>query len=115
MEEYTFPAWCRLGEVYLGETEVAVELTNKEAKMLEQYGRHPDIFGDGFANCEPLKDLYKKVYAIAVEQMTEAIRYFGDDDHANDPEWVVDDSYACGVEFPSEFEDMLMVEEEYDE
>lgn len=114
MEKYTFPAWCSLGGLYSGETEVEVELTNEEAKMLEQYGRQEDIFRDGFANCEPLKDLYKKVYAIAVEQMTEAIRYFGYDDHAKDPKWVVDDSYACGVEFPSEFEDMLHEEVEYD-
>ena len=72
MEKYTFPAWCRLGGLDSGETEVEIELTNEEAKMLEQYGRNSDVFGYGFENCEPLKDLYKKVYAIAVEQMTEA-------------------------------------------
>jgi hypothetical protein len=106
MQEYTFPAWC-----YLGETEVEVELTDEEAKLLERLGRNPDIFYDGFSECEELKDLYNKIYAIAVKQMTEEIRDFGDDDHADDPDWVVDDTYACGVEFPSEFEDMLIEEE----
>lgn len=115
MDEYTFPAWCRFGKLYCGETEVTVELTDEEAKMLERYGRQEDIYWDGFANCELLEELYKKVYAIAVEQMTEEIRCYGDDDHASDPDWVVDDSYACGVEFPIEFEDMLIEEVEYNE
>ena len=107
MNEYTFPAWCRLGAIETGETEVDLDLTDEEARMLEKYGRNIDIFYDGFANCEELRDLYNKVYAIAVEQMTEEIRFFGIDDRAKDPCWVVNDTYICGVEFPNEFEDML--------
>ena len=105
MKEFTFIAWCRFGKLDSGETEVEVELTNDEAEKLEHYGRQEDIYWEGFANCEPLKDIYKKVYAIAVEQMTEEIRDYGDDDHTDDPDWVVDDTYACGVEFPREFEE----------
>jgi hypothetical protein len=36
------------------------------------------------------------------------MRDFGDDDHASDPDWKVDDTYACGVNFPFEFEDLLI-------
>jgi hypothetical protein len=37
--------------------------------------------------------------------MTEEMNDFGDEDHSDD--WQVDDTYACGVNFPREFEDML--------
>lgn len=110
MKDFTFTAWCRFGRGDSGETEVEVELTDEEAERLERYGRQTDVYWDGFANCEPLKDIYKKVYAIAVEQMTEETRDFGDEEYASDPNWEVDDTYACGVEFPSEFEDMLIEE-----
>jgi hypothetical protein len=43
--------------------------------------------------------------------MTEETRDFGDEEYASDPNWEVDDTYACGVEFPSEFEDMLVEED----
>jgi hypothetical protein len=41
--------------------------------------------------------------------MTEEMKDFGDLDekYASDPNWKVDDLYACGVNFPNEFEDML--------
>ncbi len=111
MKEFTFIAWCRFGRFDSGETEVEVELTDEEAERLISYGTKADIFYDGFSECEELKDIYKKVYSIAVDQMTEEMRDFGDDDHTENPDWVVDDTYACGVNFPSEFEDMLGEEE----
>lgn len=111
MKEYTFPAWCRFGKLDSGETEVEVELSDAEAEKLEFYVKQTDVYWDGFANCEPLKAIYEKVYALAVKQMTEEIRDYGDDDHTEDPNWVVDDSYACGVNFPIEFEDLLEEEE----
>jgi hypothetical protein len=107
MKEFTFIAWCRFGRFDSGETEVEVELTDEEAERLIAYGTKADVFYDGFSECEELKDIYKKVYSIAVDQMTEEMRDFGDDDHTENPDWVVDDTYACGVNFPSEFEDML--------
>ena len=113
MKEFTFPAWCRFGKLDSGETLIEdVELTDEEAERLIKYGTQAEIYYDGFSECEELEDIYKKVYALAVKQMTEEIREFGDDDHTNDPDWVVDDTYACGVEFPSEFEDVLVEEDE---
>jgi hypothetical protein len=112
MQKYTFPAWCRYGKVDSGESWIDVELTDEEAERLIKYGTQAEIYYEGFFECEELEDIYKKVYALAVEQMTEEIREYGDDDHTDDPEWVVDDTYACGVNFPSEFEDLLIEEDE---
>lgn len=112
MKEFTFPAWCNFGKCDSGETWVDVELTDEEAERLIKYGTQAEIYYNGFSECEELKDIYKKVYAIAIKQMTEEIREFGDDDHTADPDWEVDDTYACGVNFPNEFEDMLVGEDE---
>lgn len=112
MKEFTFTAWCSFGKGDSGETLVDVELTDEEAERLVKYGTQPDIYYNGFYLCKELEDIYKKVYAIAIMQMTEETREFGDDDHANDPDWVIDDTYACGVNFPNEFEDMLVEEDE---
>ena len=107
MKEYTFIAYCTFGRGHSGETEVTVELTNAEAKKLEKYGTQSDIYYDGFENCEQLKDLYNKIYAIAVKQMTEEMIDFGDNPPPDDPNWEIDDDYACGVNFPEEFEELL--------
>ena len=111
MKAFTFVAWCRFGKGDSGETEVEVELTDDESERLEHYGKQADIYYDGFNNCEPLKDLYKKIYSIAVKQMTEEMIDFGNEDHSDNPKWQVDDDYACGVNFPYEFEDMLIEDE----
>lgn len=113
MKEFTFPAWCNYGKGDSGESWVDVELTDEEAERLIKYGTQPDVYYGEFSECEELEDIYNKIYALAVEQMTEEIRSFGDDDHTVDPNWKADDTYACGVNFPSEFEDML-IEEEWD-
>lgn len=111
MKEFTFIAYCSFGKGDSGETEVEVELTDEEAERLIKYGTQPDIYYDGFSRCKELEDLYQRIYALAVDQMTEEMRDFGDDDHSDDPDWQVDDTYACGVNFPAEFEDMLIEEE----
>ena len=113
MKEFTFIAYCTYGRGDSGESYVDVELTEKEAKKLIKYGTKPDIYYNDFENCEELKDIYDKVYAIAVEQMTDELRDFGDLDkeYADNPNWKVDDTYQCGVNFPDEFEDMLVEEE----
>ena len=105
MKEFTFPAWCNYGKGDSGESWVDVELTDEEAEMLVKYGTQPDIYYNEFAQCEELKDLYQKVYAIAVEQITEELRE--DRIEATNPDWKADDLYPCGVNFPSEFEDMI--------
>ena len=113
MKEFTFISWCRFGKGDSGETEVEVELTDEEAERLTSYGTKADIYYDGFSECDELKDIYKKVYSIAVNQMTEEMRDFGelDEEELNNPNWEVDDTYACGVEFPEEFEDILTEDE----
>lgn len=111
MKEFTFTAYCTFGKGDSGETEVEVELTDEEAERLIKYGTQPDIYYDGFSRCKELENLYQRIYALAVDQMTEEMRDFGDDDHSDDPDWQVDDTYACGVNFPAEFEDMLIEEE----
>lgn len=114
MKEFTFTAYCTFGKGDSGESWIDVELTDEEAERLVFYGTQPDIYYNGFSECEELKDLYKKIYAIAVDQMTEEVKEFGDwldEEYADDPDWKVDDLYYCGVNFPSEFEDMLAEEE----
>ena len=102
MQEFVFLAWCSFGTEY---SEVFVELTDEEAERLEHYGRQEDVLAKGFAKCEQLEDIYDKVYDIAVEQMTEELREFGDVEYTADPNWKVNYTYACGVEFPSDFGD----------
>lgn len=115
MKEFTFTAYCTFGKGDSGESWVDVELTDEEAEMLIKYGTQPDIYYNGFSRCEELKDLYQKIYAIAVEQITEELREGGDwidEEDAKNPDWRADDTYACGVNFPSEFESLLIEEDD---
>ena len=109
MKTITFPAYCTFGKGDSGETEVEVELTDEEYEKVMEYGTDEEYYYDGFAECEALKDIYDKVYSIAVDQMTEEMRDFGDldDEYVGDPNWKVDDLYHCGVHFPFEFEDLI--------
>ena len=113
MKEFTFIAYCNLGNGHAGESLIDVVLTDKEAKRLIKYGTQAEIYYNEFSECEELQDIYKKVYAAAVEQMTDEIREFGDldDECANNLDWKIDDFYTCSVDFPSEFEDMLEEDE----
>ncbi len=114
MKEYTFTAYCTFGKGDSGESWVDVKLSDEENEALIKYGTQPDIYYNGFSRCIELKDLYQRIYLIAVDQMTEEMRDFGDLEakYANDPNWKVDDLYVCGVNFPMEFEKMLVDEEE---
>lgn len=115
MKEFTFCAWCRFGKGDSGETWIDVELTDEEAERLVKHGTQTEVYYHGFSECEELKDLYQKIYAIAVDQITEELREGGDwidDEDARNPDWKADDTYACGVNFPDEFEDMLVEEDE---
>jgi hypothetical protein len=109
MKEYTFVAYCTFGKGDSGESWVDVELTDEESDMLIKYGTQTDIYYNGFFHCTELKELYDKIYDIAIQQMTEEMRDFGDLDEelAQDPNWKIDDMYACGVNFPFEFENLL--------
>ena len=113
MKEFTFTAYCTYGKGNSGESWIDVELTDEEAERLIKYGTQPEIYYNEFYQCEELKDIYNRVYALAVEQMTDELREFGDldEEYADNPNWKVDDTYQCGVYFPDEFEDMLDEEE----
>ena len=112
MKEFTFTAYCTFGRGDSGETEVDVELTDEEYERLVKFGTQPDIYYNGFSKCKELADLYNRIYSLAVDQMTEEMRDFGDleEKYANDPNWKVNDLYHCGVNFPWEFENMLSEE-----
>lgn len=111
MKTYSLVAWCCFGKGDSSETWVDIELTDEEAERLVYYGTQPDIYYNEFCRCKELEDIYQKVYAIAVKQITEELKDYGgymlDEEHRNDPNWKADDLYACGVNFPSEFEDLL--------
>ena len=113
MKKFTFIAYCNYGQGHSGETYVDVELTEEEATKLIKYGTDPDVYYNDFENCEELKDIYNKVYEIAIEQITDELRDTDwlDDKYQNDPNWRADNLYACGVNFPEEFYDMLTEEE----
>ena len=114
MKEFTFIAYCSFGKGDSGETWVDIELSDAEAEELIKYGTQPDIFYDGFGECDELSELYNKIYAIAVDQITEELRGTDwiDEEDLNNPDWRADDLYHCGVNFPEEFEEMLVDDEE---
>ena len=113
MKEFTFTAYCRFGKGDSGETFLDVELTDEEAEELLHYGTQTEIYYNGFSHCEELKELYQKLYTLAVEQMTEEMKDYGDleEEYVNNPNWRIDEIYPCGVMFPFEFEDMLTEED----
>lgn len=111
MKKYTFSATTDLGGD--GETFFDVELTEEESALLEEYGKKSSVYYDGFSECKELKELYNRVYKIAVDILTEELREyeeFEDDEESED--WQADDTYAVEVLFPSEFEDMLIDDED---
>ena len=112
MKEFTFTAYCRFGKGDSGESWIDVELTDEEAEKLIHYGTQANIYYNEFSRCEELKELYLKLYTLAVDQMTEEMKDYGDLDetYASDPNWRIDELYPCGVNFPFEFEDMLTEE-----
>ena len=113
MKEFTFVAYCTYGKGDSGETWVDVELTDEEAEKLIKYGTQSDIFYDGFDQCEELKDLYDKIYEIAIEQIPDELRdaEWIDEENLDNLDWRADDLYSCGVNFPEKFEEMLVDEE----
>lgn len=112
MKQFTFTAYCTFGKGDSGETQIDVELTDGEAERLIKYGTQADIYYGGFSHCRELKDIYDKIYSLAVKQITEELRDGNmiDETDASTPQWEADDTYACGVNFPKEFEDMLVKE-----
>ena len=113
MKEFTFSAYCTFGKGDSGETWIDVKLTEEDAERLIKYGTQADVYYGGFSRCEELKDLYQRIYALAVKQITEELRDGDliDEKDSSNPQWEADDTYPCGVNFPKEFEDMLVEDE----
>lgn len=111
MREFTFTAWCNYGKGDSGESWINVWLTDEEAERLLHYGTKAEIFYEGFDKCEELKDLYAKIYEIAVAQITEEIKDGCGMKEDYKPEWRADNTYQCGVNFPNSFEYTLVEEE----
>lgn len=111
MREFTFTAWCRYGKGDSGESWIDVELTDQEAERLLHYGTKAEIFYNGFDRCEELKDLYQRIYKLAVDQMTQEVKDASCLGDLYKPEWRIDDTYQCGVNFPNAFEYCLTEEE----
>lgn len=97
MKIVEFEAWCRFGRGDSGESYVEVELTEEELERLEEQDQAED-----FDECEDVRDIYKKVYAVAVAQITEELR-------ESDKEYgttylegyeSADDVYSIGVNWP---------------
>jgi hypothetical protein len=109
MKEITFVAYCRFGKGDSGETDVEIELTDEEYERVMTLGTDANVYYKGFSNCEELRDIYDKAYAKAIDQMTEEMRDYGEleEEYASDPNWKIDDMYACGVNFPFDFEELL--------
>lgn len=108
MKTFIFPAVCRFGPGDSGESEVEVELTDSESELLLKYGTDATYYYKDFLKCKELKELYEKIYEIAVDQMTDELD--GADwleAEQQNKSWRADDTYQCEVFFPREFEDML--------
>ena len=110
MREFTFTAWCRYGKGDSGESWIDVELTDQEAERLFHYGTKAEIFYNGFDQCEELKDLYQRIYKLSVDQMTQEVKDASCLGDLYKPEWRIDDTYQCGVNFPNSFEYCLTEE-----
>ena len=105
MKTYEFSATTDLGGD--GATYFEVELTEEEAALLEKIGREAVSDGYEFNECEDLNDLYSKVYAVAVDVLTEELREYEefDEDDEEADEWTADMTYSITIHFPDSFEE----------
>lgn len=106
MKEFTFRAWCKSGKFCMGDSHVCVELTDEEAAKLTEFAA---TFYSSFSEIDELSDIYDKVHAIAVKQITEEMRDWGGEDEEEtekmrDPNWSAEDWYSIVVGLPLEFD-----------
>ena len=108
MKGFTFRAWCRSGKFCTGDSHVWVELTDEEAERIIKFAANAEILYDAdFCEIDELADIYDKVHAIAVKQITEEMRDWGGEDEEEtekmrDPNWSAEDWYSIRVGFPLE-------------
>ena len=110
MKSYEFYATTDLGGD--GATYFTVELTDEEAALLEEYGRKESVYYDGFSECAELKEIYSKVYSIAVAELTEELRDYEEFEDDDEQEVNLKDEGLANEEaqLEAEFED-----EDFDE
>lgn len=108
MKEFEFVACCNYGPGDSGETYLNIDLSDEEASRLESACADPDIYyGQEFCKYEPLSDIYKKVYARAIAEITSELKYdcdFLPESIINDPFWRADDLYYIWIDFPGYLE-----------
>lgn len=109
MKTFTFPVWVNFGPGDSGETEIEYSLTDKEADRLIKYGTDPEYYYGDFYDCKPLRDIYDKLDAAAVQQVNEELKEFLEEEYDGAE---ADEIYSIGVNFPEEFEEMLPEEDE---
>lgn len=101
MKSVEFVAWCHFGRLMGGgETYVEIELTDEEVIRLEEQDQEAETFGE----CEDVRDIYEKVYAVAVAQISEELRE-SDKEYGTtylDGYESADDVYEVGVNWPAE-------------
>ena len=102
MREFTFPAWCQYGKGDVGESEITINLDEKNAELLVRYASDPDVYYKGFDACLELSVLYDQIFNFADKQITEEI--ISGEIYEFEEGETASDVYPIGIEFPYEFE-----------
>lgn len=100
-----FPCYTNYGGGNSVDWEIEVELTDEEYARLEAVLENLDEDEEEieFFENKELEDIFKKVYALALEQATaDALCYNEDlkEKYGNDPTWKASKLYNIGVEYP---------------
>lgn len=105
MKTVEFPCYTNFGGCDSADWEIEVELTDEEYARLESALQDIDIeYPDvEFYENKELQDIFKKVYALAVEQATADALFYNEDlkeKYGNDKTWRADMLYSINVEYP---------------
>ena len=103
MQVVEFVAQCEFGRGDYGETVVSVGLTDEEATRLRRMAT--GLFWEmRFESCVDVKDIYDKVYAKAVDQITgELLEYDERVKEAVEEGDKVDAVYGITIDWPEEY------------
>lgn len=103
MQVVEFVAQCEFGRGDYGETVVSVWLTDEEAARLRRMAA--GLFWEmSFESCVYVKDIYDKVYAKAVDQITgELLEYDEHVKEAVEEGDKVDAVYGITIDWPEEY------------
>ena len=99
-----FPCYTNFGGGDSVDWEIEVELTDEEyARLKSALEKIDEDAEEKFYENKDLADIYKKVYALAVDEATtDALCYNEDlkEKYGNDPTWRANKLYMIGVEYP---------------